>query len=80
MTSVNMANHSFWLTDKLSPYFTAENNLEKLLEYSNRIMSANVGILDKGLRGIMNIIEYNTDSPINKLHYFVGCSTCYSLL
>jgi hypothetical protein len=47
MTSVNMANHSFWLTDKLSPYFTAENNLEKLLEWSNRIMSANAGIFER---------------------------------
>jgi hypothetical protein len=55
-----MANHSFWLTDKLSPYFTVENNLEKLLEWSNFIMSANVGMLDKGLSGIRNIIEHNT--------------------
>ena len=60
MTSVNMANHSFSLTDKLSPYFTAENNLKGLLEWSNRIMPANVGILDKGLRGTRNIIEQDT--------------------
>ena len=35
---------AYWLTDRPAPYFTIENNLEKLLEWSNIIMSANAGI------------------------------------
>ena len=47
----------YWLTDRPAPYFTVENNLEKLLEWSNRMMSANEGIMFKGLRKLRNIME-----------------------
>ncbi|HHT9149251.1 MAG TPA: hypothetical protein ACFYEJ_09680 [Candidatus Wujingus californicus] len=43
-------------------------------------MSANVGMLDKGLSGIRNIIEHNTGRPINKLHYFVGCYMLFFIM
>lgn len=50
----------YWLTDRPAPYFTVENNLEKLLEWSNTIMSANAGIVGKGLRRLRNMLERKT--------------------
>ena len=50
----------YWLTDRPAPYFTIENNLEKLLEWSNIIMSANAGIIGKILRRLRNILERST--------------------
>jgi len=50
----------FWLTDRPAPYFTIENNLEKLLEWSNIIMSANAGIIGKLLRRLRNMLERST--------------------
>lgn len=50
----------YWLTDRPAPYFTAENNLEKLLEWSNKLMSANAGVVWKGLRKLRNILERKT--------------------
>ena len=50
----------FWLTDRPAPYFTIENNLEKLLEWSNIIMSVNAGIIGKTLRRLRNTLERNT--------------------
>ena len=50
----------YWLTDRPAPYFTIENNLEKLLEWSNMIMSANAGIIGKTLRRLRNILERST--------------------
>ncbi len=50
----------YWLTDRPAPYFTVENNLEKLLDWSNTIMSANAGIVGKGLRRLRNMLERKT--------------------
>src|SRR3989339_371594 len=50
----------YWLTDRPAPYFTIENNLEKLLEWSNIIMSANAGIVGKLLRRLRNMLERST--------------------
>ncbi|MDE2217616.1 MAG: cobalamin-dependent protein [Planctomycetota bacterium] len=50
----------YWLTDRPAPYFTAENSLEKLLEWSNRLMSANARAVWKWLRKLRNILERNT--------------------
>ena len=50
----------YWLTDRPAPYFTIENNLEKLLEWSNIIMSANAGIIGKTLRRLRNRMEQST--------------------
>lgn len=49
-----------WLTDRPAPYFTIENNLEKLLEWSNMIMSAHAGTIGKILRLLRNALERNT--------------------
>ena len=50
----------YWLTDRPAPYFTAEHTLEKLLEWSNTIMSANAGISGKWLRKLRNILDATT--------------------
>ena len=50
----------FWLTDRPVRYFTIENNLEKLLEWSNIIMFDNAGIIGKTLRRLRNILERST--------------------
>ncbi len=49
-----------WLTDKPAPYFTLENSLEKLLGWSNQMMSANAGVVEKGLRRFRNMLEQRT--------------------
>ncbi|HHT9130356.1 MAG TPA: hypothetical protein ACFYEC_05785, partial [Candidatus Brocadiaceae bacterium] len=48
------------------PYFTAENNLEKLLEWSNKLMSANAGVVWKGLRKLRNILERKTGLRVTR--------------
>ncbi len=56
----------YWLSDLPAPYFTVENTLEKLLEWSNTIMSANTGIMEKGLRKIRGILERKTGLRITR--------------
>ena len=57
----------YWLTDRPAPYFTVENNLEKLLEWSNTIMSANAGIVGKGLRRLLKYAgTKNRDTDYNR--------------
>ena len=50
----------YWLTDRPAPYFTAENTLEKLLEWSNTIMSANAGMPGRWLRRLRNVLDAKT--------------------
>ena len=47
----------YWLTDRPAPYFTAEHTLEKLLAWSNTIMSANAGISVKWLRRVRSMLD-----------------------
>lgn len=62
----NLVNDDYWLSDRPAPYFTVENNLEKLLEWSNIIMSANTGIIGKGLRKLRAILEQRTGLRITR--------------
>ena len=55
-----LVNDDYWLTDRPAPYFTVDNNLEKLLEWSNCIMSANAGVVGKGLRKFRSMLEQKT--------------------
>jgi hypothetical protein len=50
----------YWLTDRPAPYFTVDNTLEKLLEWSNCIMSANAGTMEKTVRMLRNKLEQKT--------------------
>src|SRR4030067_3072790 len=54
----------YWLTDRPAPYFTIENNLEKLLEWSNIIMSANAGIMGKTLRSLQKSMNGDNGSRV----------------
>ncbi len=62
----NLVNDDYWLSDRPAPYFTVENNLEKLLEWSNIIMSANTGIIGKGLRKLRAVLEQWTGLRITR--------------
>ncbi len=55
-----LVSDEYWLSDRPAPYFTVDNSLERLLAWSNRIMSANAGAVEKCLRSLRNALERAT--------------------